>query len=157
MTNTFNLPARERFLALLAVGATVETAAADAGTSRTTVHRWLGRGRAGGDREAATFAKRFDELQAEKAASQEPQQADRDVAAEGSPEDRHRRMILDWLDQGDPFIALEPDSMALLTAEQQERAIKVSQEHSAELAKRSRRRKASARPPTGSRRSSRVR
>src|ERR1700681_2992292 len=60
---SFSIAIRERFLALLAVGYSVEAAAAAAGTSRTTVARWAARGREpGASPDHATFAARLDAI-----------------------------------------------------------------------------------------------
>src|SRR4051812_13074610 len=54
---------RERFLTLLELGRTIESACADVGISRTTVNKWATRGRKeGASAEAAAFAERFDAI-----------------------------------------------------------------------------------------------
>lgn len=145
--HTFTTSAQERFLALLAVGWSIGACAAEAGVARSTVYRLRDRGRAGGDRQAARFARRFDELVAQREAEKAQAGAKRDaeLAAEREHPGEHDRrcFALRALAQGDPFIALEPSMMRLLTPKQREQAIKVSRAHAAEL-KRSRRRKATA-------------
>jgi len=71
---TFDLQARERLLALLTVGVSMEEATAAAGTSRTTVARWLARGRVeGGPPEYVSFARRLDAIR--EASAKERQEA----------------------------------------------------------------------------------
>ncbi len=104
---SFDLAARERFLALVSVGQTVEMAAAIAGTSRQTVSRWAARGRApGASAEYATFAVRLDAIRSGLA-----EDVARRLAAEQEPDEGP--------DLDDPFLLWEPSSMAKLTPEQQ--------------------------------------
>jgi transposase len=59
----FDAAARERFLALLGAGRTIEEACATVGISRATVSKWRARGRRpGADDEAAAFAVAFDAI-----------------------------------------------------------------------------------------------
>jgi hypothetical protein len=110
----FDLARRERFLALMAVGKTIEEAAATAGISRTSVARWAARGRAPDAlTEHRSFAERFDAIRQEF--------AERDAADEHEPSP-----AAEWV-EGDPFVALAPDEMAELTPEQQQRAREVSE------------------------------
>ena len=94
----FTMERRERFLALLSVGHTVESAAAVAGTSRQTVVRWAARGRVpGAPAEAAGFAQRLDAIRDGKA---EDVARHREAEAEAEPPPDHPwRWVLD----GDPF------------------------------------------------------
>lgn len=118
----FTMERRERFLALLSVGHTVESAAAVAGTSRQTVVRWAARGRVpGAPAEAAGFAQRLDAIRGGKA---EDVARHREAEAEAEPPPDHPwRWVLD----GDPFVSEEPAAMAMLTPEQQEQARAVTQ------------------------------
>jgi hypothetical protein len=101
----FTLERRERFLALISVGVSIEAACASAGTSRTTVHRWLATGRAAdADAEHRSFAERFDQLA-----------IDRDQAAELVARDEEESLI-------DAMTFLEAERMAELTEEQRQRA-----------------------------------
>jgi hypothetical protein len=113
----FTLECRERFLALLAVGYSVEAAAAAAGTSRTTVSRWTARGETpGASLEHAAFAQRLATIrraQAEKALAEE---------ADALPATHPYSWVLD----GDPFVAMSPEEMAMLTPEQQQHARQVT-------------------------------
>ncbi|MCW3064784.1 MAG: hypothetical protein JWN32_1956 [Solirubrobacterales bacterium] len=103
-THTFSLERRERFLALLAVGYSVEAAAAAAETSRQTVARWLARGRAeGAPVEHASFARRFDEIRAAEAEAEAVEPEQEEPLIDG----------MTWL---------EPERMAELTEEQRQRA-----------------------------------
>ena len=107
----FSVGARERFLALMAVGYSLEAAAAAAGTSRTTVHRWLALGRAlGASAEHRAFAERLDAIR------------------EGGAEDGVRlpdeeELALDRRDredEADPFCSLPGDELAREYAERHE-------------------------------------
>jgi hypothetical protein len=94
--HAFTLERRERFLALLTVGKSVEEAAAIVGISRTTIVRWAARGRVpDATTEHARFAQRFDAIRL--AADQESKDDD-DVVAD-----------LDALDAEDPFCVLAGD------------------------------------------------
>ncbi len=113
-TTAFTPAARERFLALLAVGYSVEAAAAAAGTSRTTVARWAARGRAAGaSAEHRAFAERLDAVRAEGEALLVEQR------------EAERVPVFGDVDYVDEMTALEPDAMALLTPEQRERAMEL--------------------------------
>ena len=105
-TTAFTLERRERFLALLTVGMTVERAAADV-ISRTTISRWAARGRVpDATTERARFAKRYDDVrstQAEDTAQREPE------PVEDSPLHPYRSTIYAWALDGDPFVAASPD------------------------------------------------
>jgi transposase len=59
----FSPERRSRFLGLLEGGRNVEEACAAVGVSRSTVSKWVARGRAG-DGEAAAFAEAFDAIRA---------------------------------------------------------------------------------------------
>jgi transposase len=81
-TPRFDLQARERLLALLTVGQSMEEATAAAGTSRTTVARWAARGRVeGAPPEYASFAKQLDAIRAAKADEREEASAEDDEEA----------------------------------------------------------------------------
>jgi hypothetical protein len=63
--HAFSLERRERFLALLAVGKSIEEAAAVVCVSRTTIARWCARGRIpAATTEHAWFAERYDAIRA---------------------------------------------------------------------------------------------
>jgi hypothetical protein len=87
------------------------------GTSRETVSRWAARGRApGAPAGHRAFAQRLDEIRAAEAmdvpgAEREPE------LPPGHP--------WNWTGPDDPFIALEPESMAFLNPEEHQRAIEV--------------------------------
>jgi Homeodomain-like domain len=73
----FDLPRRERLLALLKVGLSVEEACADAGINPATVWRWRTRGLAPeASAEAASFAERMDAVRAATAESEREERAD---------------------------------------------------------------------------------
>lgn len=108
----FSLERRERFLALLSVGQTVEGAAAAAGTSRQTVGRWVARGRVpGGSPEYRAFSERFDAIRS------------------GEAEDVARRREAEQEEEEepglDPFTFLSPAEMSELTEPQRQRAREV--------------------------------
>lgn len=96
----FDLARRERFLALIAVGYSIERAAAAVDVSRQTVNRWASQGReAGASAEHASFAERLDEARREgKAAATVDQAAVREAE-------------LDALDEKDPFCQLPGDAL----------------------------------------------
>lgn len=76
----FTADRRERLLTLLETGRTVEEACADVEISRTTVNKWVTRGR-NGDPDAEAFAARYDQIRQRG-----------DDAASLTPEDLVRRM-----------------------------------------------------------------
>jgi transposase len=106
---SFDVGRRERVLALVAVGFTVEQAAAAVGASTSTIARWVARGRAPGAPEAyRLFAERLDVIRAEA--------------------EEERREAVEEADPGpliDNFTWLEPDRMGELTEEEQQRARRV--------------------------------
>ena len=96
----FDVGRRERVLALLRVGLSVEEAAADAGVNTATVWRWRARGRApGASVEAASFAERFDQVRAE---------VEGEARASSEAEDLDR---LEREDEEDPFCQLGGDAL----------------------------------------------
>ena len=112
----FDVTARERLLAFLEAGWTLEAAAAAAGTSRTTVNRWAARGWHDPDGEAGEFAARFDALRA----TPPPPEPRTTEDLPPDPPRAYAERVWSWVLAGDPFVALSPDEMALLTPEQAE-------------------------------------
>jgi hypothetical protein len=100
----FSLPVRERLLALLAVGCSIEDAAAIAGTSRQTVSRWAARGRApDAPAEYAAFAERFDSIRSGEA---------EDVARRREAEEEPAAPVFGDSDYRDEFTDLEWDPVS---------------------------------------------
>lgn len=109
----FDLARRERFLALLAVGKTIEEATAIVGISRTSVARWAARGRVpDAAAEHRSFAERFDAIRQE-------------FAGQDAADEQEPSLAAEWV--RDPFVALAPDEMAELTPDQQQCAREVSE------------------------------
>jgi hypothetical protein len=132
--HAFTLELRERFLALVTVGKSVEEAAAVVGISRTTIARWAARGRVpDATTEHSWFAQRLDAIRTAKAEDVAQHREEPD-AAEDPPEHPYRSLIYERVRGGDPFVWLSPDEMAELTEEQRQRA---RQAHIAEVDARS--------------------
>ncbi|MEA2202323.1 MAG: hypothetical protein QOI89_2919 [Solirubrobacteraceae bacterium] len=111
----FDLQARERLLALLTVGVSMEEAAAAAGTSRQTVARWAARGRVeGAPAEYVSFAKRLDAI----GGAQAEDVAERPDVPGDPPEHPYRSQVWGWVQAGDVFTAISPRELAELTEEQ---------------------------------------
>jgi hypothetical protein len=128
-THAFDLERRERFLALLAVGKSVEEATAIVDVSRPTILRWAARGRVpDAMAEHARFAERFDAIrsQADDVAAQR-----RPEPAEDPPEHPYRSMIYGWALNGDVFVAASPDELAELTPEQREHVMALAAQRGA--------------------------
>ena len=105
----FDSVRRERLLTLFETGASVTDAAAASGISRQTVSEWLARGRRQPDSEAGEFAARFDALAVQR--------------GEGDPDEVPPDHPAAWVEQGDPFVGLSPVELAMLDAEQRDRAL----------------------------------
>ena len=118
MSERFTLRLRERFLALIGVGQTIEQASAEVGISAVTVRRWAARGRAlDASVDHRSFADRLDATRAEAAEA-----ARREVEEAERPERN--------LD--DPFLALEvaarPEAFPNLSPEEIEHVLKLGAE-----------------------------
>jgi hypothetical protein len=117
-TQTFDLERRERLLALLAVGKSVEEAAAEVGISRPTIARWAARGRVpDATTEHERFARRLDAIRSGEAEDVLQGEAKAAETAEGELPATHPYR---WALEGDPFVVGSPDELALLTPEQRE-------------------------------------
>ena len=101
---------------MVAVGYSIEKAAALAGISRTTIARWAARGRAPDAAiEHATFAQRLDALR-----SGQPEDVD---CSAGNAEELPTTHPYRWALEGDPFVVMSPEELAMLTAKQRKHVI----------------------------------
>ena len=154
---------RERFLTLLAAGASVEEACAGARVGRSTVSRWAAAGRApDADVAVRDFAARLAEVR-EGVELREPlsegdidRSLERGVRNGSTAAARELRLRQErrekpepepvverpgawaWRQvlKGDYYVATEPERMAELTPEQQARAVEVAEAHHAALRRR---------------------
>src|SRR5436309_14659032 len=107
-TARFTPEKRERFMTLVEVGWTIERACAAAGVSRQTVNAWAARGREpNASQEPAEFTRRLDEARAAGKLEREHGSAEED---ENLPPHHPLR----WTDLEDPFLAMEPERLAML-------------------------------------------
>lgn len=112
----FTTEKRERLLALVELGWTIERACVETGVSRQTVNASATRGREpSASSEQADFARRLHELRQEQQEAPDP------------PEHPYRSLIYGWVQAGDPFVGISPDELAELTPEQRLHAVAVSE------------------------------